>query len=626
MAGYTMFRDKREPKSVPYPVIDILDENGQIAITAGSEMFSTNNRLYQDVFQIMDNLTIYKGRHTITAGFNFEMFTFDNSFNLFYYPWHTYLNVDDFIENNAFNFNTGEYYSPDYNEDVSNSQKNPFNWSYVDVAQFAVYGQDEFMVNEKFNLVFGLRVDIPFYLNEIMVDDGVKEVQNFDGWVNEDGESASVDPAKWPNPVPLWAPRVGFNYDIKGNKTIQLRGGTGIFSGRIPFVWLGNQDANKGMYPGYTFQVNATAEKFHWPQVWKSDLAVDFKFGKGWLATVEGIYGKDINAVVHRNYNMLPPTGNLSGTGDTRQLFAGFNETNIYSSSDDPVGFLDAGTIILDNTNEGHQYSLTGKIMKRWDFGLYFDVAYTYLSSKDYTSIPAEIAADAFQRNPVVGNPNSPQFSWSRYGLQHRIIASSYYKVDYAKNFASIFGLFIETGQGNRYSFKYSGDLNGDAIANNDLLYVPVDQNDINFGAFDEQGNLIEAPDADEQWAALNAFIEQDDYLKERRGKIADRHGATLPWFAQIDFRFMQDFYIFTKKDKRNTIQLSFDILNIGNLISSDFGVYKIPTTETPLSVVAVENGVPYLSFDKTLTKSYTDDVSIASKWQLQIGVRYIFN
>jgi outer membrane receptor protein involved in Fe transport len=629
LVGYTIFRDKREPASAPFPVNDIFDENGNIQITAGSEMFSTHNRLYQDVFQLMDNVTFYKGRHTITAGVNFEYFKFDNSFNLFYYPWNTFGSVDQFLNNLS---SDDPDFDPevhvDFNDQVTAAQENPYAWSYVTVSQLGIYGQDEFQLNEKVKLTLGLRVDIPFYMNDIEVTDGVREVQNFKSWRNEEGEVVEVDPAKWPDPVPLWAPRFGFNYDVKGDRTIQLRGGTGIFTGRIPFVWLGNQDANKGINPGYTFQVNATAEKFRWPQVWKTNLAADFKVGNGWFLTVEGIYGKDLNAIVHRNYNMLQPTGNLGGTGDNRPMFAGFNEVNIYSSSDDPIGFLDAGTIILDNTNEGHQITATLKVAKKWDFGLYWDIAYNYLSSKDYTSIPAEIAADAFQRNPVLGDPNRPSFSYSRYGLPHRFISSAYYQLPYANNFASTFGLFIEVGKGSRYSYTYAGDLNGDAILNNDLLYVPKDMNDIHFGSVNEEGVGVEADNAAAQWSALDAYINQDNYLSGRRGDYSERHGPTLPWYTQIDFRFMQDFYIFTKNEKRNTIQLSFDILNLGSMLSgSSWGVYQLPTTTTPITVNGVDSeGTPWFSFDTDLKESYTDDVSILSKWQMQIGIRYIFN
>lgn len=626
MIGYTAFRDKRDPKSAPFPVIDIFDASGNLAITMGSEMFSTHNRLNQDVYQFTDNFTYYKDRHTITAGVNFEMFKFENSFNLFYYPWNMFFSVNDFLNNKK--QGDPDYNAEsdiDFNQQVVDAQQKPFAWSYVDVGQLAFYLQDEYRANSKLNLTFGLRVDLPMYFNEIEYSDAVREVDEFDGWVDEDGNSVGVNPSEWPKTVLLWSPRIGFNYDVKGDKSMQLRGGTGIFSGRIPFVWLGNQASNPGINPGYTFQVNATGEKFHWPQVWKTNVALDAKFGKGWMGTIEGIYGKDINAVVHRNYNMLPPTDQLTGTGDTRAIFGGFNETNIYSSDPDNIGFLEAGTIVMDNTPEGHQYSITGKLDKKWDVGLSIGAAYTYMVSKDYTSIPAEIAADAFQRNPVVGNPNMPQFSWSRYGLNHRVIANLIYTKNY--NFmASSFALFFEMGRGNRYSYTYAGDLNQDAIVNNDLIYVPSGQGDIHFGTIDENGNGVEAADAGAQWTALNAFIEQDDYLKDRRGDYAERNGATLPWFSQLDFRFMQDFTL-DVKGKSNTLQLSLDILNLGNMISSSWGVRKLARTYTPITVNGLDNdNVPYYHFNTNLTESYVDDFSVNSKWQLQIGIRYIFN
>jgi outer membrane receptor protein involved in Fe transport len=618
LIGYTSFRDKRDPHSAPFPVVDIFDENGNIAITAGSEMFSTNNRLNQDVFQFTDNLTYYRDNHTFTAGLNFERFKFENSFNLFYYPWRTYGSVQEFIDNpNNYNLN----------QDVIDSQKNPFLWAEVDVAQFALYAQDEYQVNDDLKLTFGLRVDIPIYFNDIPNTAAVKEAANFTGWVNEDGNPARINPADWPSSKPLWSPRFGFNYDVKGDNTIQLRGGTGIFTGRIPFVWLGNQSSNSGINPGYTFQVNATADDFHYPQVWKNNLAADVKFGKGWLATVEAIYSKDVNAVVHHNYNMKPPTGNLTGTGDNRAVFEG-TENNIYSNSSESIGFLEAGALVLDNTKKGHQYSITAKLAKRWNFGLSADIAYTHLTSKDLTSIPAEIAADAFQRNPVIGNPNDPNFSWSRYGLKHRIVSSAVYRKVYGKGkFASTFSMFFEAGKGNRYSYVYAGDVNKDAINNNDLIYVPKSINDIHFATLDENKNVVRVDEAtaQKQWAALDAFIRQDDYLKDRRGKYAERNGAMLPWYTQMDVRFLQDFYL-DIKGKKNTFQLSIDILNFGNLLNSHWGVRQFASTFTPITVLGFEDNTPLMQFNENLKDSYVDDFSVNSKWQMQIGLRYIFN
>jgi len=614
LLGYTAFRDRREPKSAAFPVIDIFDQNGNLAISAGSEMFSTHNILTQDIYQLTDNMTYYGNKHNITGGFNLEVFQFDNSFNLFYYPWHTFNSVQEFLNTTKTDV--------DFNQEVADAQKNDYAWSSVDVAQLGVYVQDEFSVSDNFTLTAGLRVDVPIYLNSIEPD---ANIQNFDGWVDSEGNAANVDPSQWPKANLLWAPRLGFNWDVTGDKKIQLRGGSGIFTGRIPFVWLGNQASNAKLLPGYTFQINATEENFKFPQVWKNDLALDVKFGKGWTATVEALYSKDINAVVHRNYNMQKPSAKLSGTGDDRAIFGGFNEVNIYSSSSNPVTFLDAGAIVLENVKEGYQSSVTGELKKDFDFGLSLSAAYTYLVSKDYTSIPAEIAADAFQRNPVIGDPNQPMLSWSRYGLKHRIISTIMYAKEY-KNMVSNFAVFFEAGQGNRYSYSYAGDLNQDAIANNDLIYVPKNASDIHFGTIDGTGNGVEATDAAEQWSALDAFIEQDPYLKTRRGMYAERNGAMLPWYTQLDFKFAQDFNI-KVKEKKNTIRVSLDILNMGNMINSNWGVRKFASTWNPISVNGLDNNnVPYFSFDKNLTSSYINDFSNNSKWQLQIGVRYIFN
>ncbi len=622
LVGYTAFRDHREPKSVPFPVVDIFDANGNLAITAGSEMFSTHNILNQNVFQFTDNFSYYMNKHTLTAGVNVEIFKFENSFNLFYYPWVAAFSVQDFLNDNLVNMLTGAPVTPsDIPGMISNSEQTPYAWSYVDVAQLGFYIQDEFSATDNLNLTFGLRVDVPVYLNSLEPD---PTIQNFNGWVDEDGNSVKVDPSKWPDANLLWAPRFGFNWDTKGDQTLMLRGGTGIFSGRVPFVWLGNQASNSKMYPGYTFQINSTSEGFKFPQVWKSDLAVDYKFADNWIFSFEGIYSKDINAVVHRNYDMMKPSAQLSGTGDNRAVFAGFNETHIYASSADAIGFLDAGVIVMDNVKEGAQYSLTGQLKKSFDFGLYANASYTYMQSKDYTSIPAEIAADAFQRNPVVGDPNQPMYSYSRYGLKHRIIATLMYQHEY-KNMASSFALFWETGKGNRYSYTYVGDLNQDGIVNNDLLYIPENQSDINFGTVNN-GNGVPAADAAEQWAALDAFIEQDPYLSEHRGEYAERNGAMQPWFTQVDFKFMQDFKI-KSGEKTNTLRLSFDVLNIGNMLNSNWGIRQIPATTNLLTVNGLDNNnVPYFSFDTNLKETYIDDVSIISKWQLQIGIRWIFH
>lgn len=625
MVSYTEFRDHREPKSAPFPVIDIQDANGLISITAGSEMFSTNNVLDQNVFQFTNNLTWFQNDHTWTFGVNYEQFKFDNSFNLFYYPFHTSESVNDFLNDTATNFNAAPpfpTYTFNLNQDVIDNQGNPFTLSTTKVAQLGLYAQDEWKMNENFKLTIGLRVDVPLYLSEIDPD---SEITGFTGWVEPDGSTATVDPSTFPKTNLMWSPRVGFNWDAMGDGSLQVRGGSGIFTGRIPFVWLGNQASNAVMNPGYTFQINDTHQDFKYPQVWKTNLGIDKRFDNGLVATFEGIYGKDINAVIHRNYDMLAPSGTLSNaTGDNRAMFGGFNETHIYASDANAIGFLDAGAIVMENAKEGFQMSLTGGLSKTFDNGFYVSAFYTYQNSKDLTSIPAEIAADAFQRNPVVGNPNKSNFSWSRYGLTHRFITSLGYEVSYSK-FSSSFSGFFEFGKGGRYSYTYAGDLNQDGIANNDLLYVPSGSGDINFGTVTAG---VGTPDANAatQYTALSAFIDQDDYLSTRRGDYSERHGAQLPGFGQFDFKFVESFN-FEIAGKPNQLQLSFDILNIGNMISSSWGVRQFANNTNPISVNGVDStGTPWFSFDTTLTESHINDVSLRSKWQMQIGVRWIFN
>ena len=318
---------------------------------------------------------------------------------------------------------------------------------------------------------------------------------------------------------------------------------------------------------------------------------------------------------------MAPPSGNLDGADD-REVYEG-NENKLNGFYDYPEwsgGFLDAGTIVLDNTDEGHQYSLTAKLRKNFTLNAFASLAYTYSESKDLTSSPGEIAADAFQINPAVGNINRPSLAYSDFGLEHRLIGVGSWKFDYAEHFATTVSIFFETGQGQRFSYVYAGDANLDGIAqNNDLIYVPNNASEINF----DESEMSAA----EQWRLLNSYIEQDDYLSGRRGQYAERNGALGEWFAQIDLRILQDFYL-NVNDRRHTFQLSIDVLNVGNMISSDWGVRTIPQNVSPLSVSVDPNTnqALYKYNNPELQETFINDTGLISRWQMQIGIRYLFD
>ncbi|MDL1879092.1 hypothetical protein FBQ85_28595 [Cytophagia bacterium CHB2] len=260
-------------------------------------------------------------------------------------------------------------------------------------------------------------------------------------------------------------------------------------------------------------------------------------------------------------------------------------------------------------------------------------LTYSFTRAKNQLK-STEIASVLWQNQPVQGNPNLPELSYSEFGQRHRIVGSATYRKSWSNSMATHFGLFLEVAEGNRfagsggnrYSYLYSGDVNGDGQGGNDLIYIPANQNEINFAPYtDATGRTVSAQ---EQWNALNAFIEQDKYLSAHRGEISERFGAVNPWYYNIDLRVLQDFS-FNAGAKRQTIQLSFDILNVPNLINSSWGVRKVASASatSPLRLVNFDgtSGEPVFNFTGP-SKTFIDDAGLNSRWQIQVGLRYMFN
>ncbi|WP_343855489.1 TonB-dependent receptor [Fulvivirga kasyanovii] len=600
-AGFTKFDDSRDPFSSPFPVINIY-KDGIPYIIAGHEPFSIHNRLEQNVLQFTDNFEMYFGDHTITVGTSFEKFSFDNSFNLGVYdpfPWliqgGTFgggVDINDFLTRaEAGEFDTWKADT----EAIFNQNNANDSWALAEtnVGQWALYAQDQWLVTDNLTVTAGIRMDLPLYF-----DTGDNITKNEDGvtYYDEDNNPVTFDNTKLPDQTPLISPRVGFNWDIKGDKSIQFRGGSGLFTGRLPFVWIGNQVAN----PSTGF-LNITHPDFQFPQVWRTSLGLDKKLGKGWLATIDLAYTKDINAMLVRDYSLRTPTANLQGV-DNRA---------IYAPSD--IVTYDGGraaNYVFTNSDEGRSFNATFEIERNWDNGIYTSLAYNYLDAKSVSSIESEISSDAFALNPVVGNANEAVLAPSIYGNKHRFVGNANKTFKYGGGkWATTVSFYLEYARGGRFSYTYSGDLNGDGSVLNDLLYIPTDSEL-------DQMNFVN----DAQREAYRDFIEQDDYLSDNRGDYAERYAVLSPWYSRWDMRLLQDYNL----SNGHTIQFSIDILNVGNLISSDWGVREFPTNVQPVGV-SVTNGVPTYSFDGTLTESYTPVTNLLSRWQLQFGLRYSF-
>lgn len=616
--GYTAFRDTRDPLSEPFPVLNIF-RDGIPYIVAGHEPFSINNRLDQDVYQFTDNFNIYLTNHTLTIGTSLERFEFNNSFNLGVYepfgvdyPGGTFsagfTSVDEFADFVAAG-NMDEVVA------YAKSFYDAGNWALAEtnVGQFALYLQDEWTPSTNFTLTYGVRMDMPLYFDtKTKIEENLERKSfNYDPtivWYDENGNEVLFDHTDLPKQTPLISPRVGFNWDIKGDQSQHLRGGTGLFTGRFPFVWIGNQVAN----PDWFFY-NMTAKDFKFPQVWRSNLGYDQKFTGGWVASLDLIYTKDLNAMMVRNYSLNVPTQRLQGA-DNRLIYTDADRA-IYNGLGFPLPLTGSG-YVFTNTDMGYSFNASIQLQKNWANGWFTSLGYNFLDAKDVSSIEAEISSDAFNQNPVVGNPNEAVLAPSLYGNRHRIVGAAHRKFTYGVDgkWATTIAAFFQYAQGNRYSYLYSGDINGDSSPLNDLLYIPTDSelNGYQFVGTESEQNI--------QREAFRAFIEQDDYLSENRGGYVEKYGILSPWYSNWDVRILQDL----KVGDTNTIQFSIDILNIGNLINSNWGVRQLPTNVQPVGVTVTE-GVPTYSFDSNLTSSFVDDFSLASRWQVQFGLRYSF-
>jgi hypothetical protein len=483
----------------------------------------------------------------------------------------------------------------------------------------SAYIQDEWKVSNNFRLTLGLRLDIPNYQNaKYQNPDGSTvspTIPNTDTLTifNEHGEPINngpgkeVDNTRFPTKDPLVSPRLGFNWDVKGDKTFQLRGGTGLFTGRFPFVWIGNQIGNP-----FTSFYCVTAKDFKWPQIWRSNVGADYKSSYGTIYTADVAYSKDVNAMMVRNYNLGTPTGRLdNGTGDTRAVYTASDKggANVYA---------------FTNTDEGFQVNLSFGAQHTFRKGLFMMGSYNYLIAKDASSISAEISSDAFDRNPVLNNSNEATSSTSLYGNKHRFVIAGIKKFTYANGkYATTISLFANWTSGNRFAYVYGGDINNDGTGSNDLLYVPKNSEiDImDFAPLVDVNGVSQ--DANAQRTALKAFIAQDDYLSSRRGMFTEKYGGETPWFSQVDLRILQD-YNFKVKDNSHTIQVSLDIINFGNLLNSKWGVRKYASASGYFQPISYLGSNTY-QFDPSLKETFISSPDLSSRWQMQLGLRYIF-
>jgi len=661
--GYTANRDYRAEKSITFPTVDILD-GGRNYIAFGSEPFTPNNVLNTNTWQFSDNMSIYKGKHTISLGMNFESFKFFNQFTptvngqfVFNSLADFYTSANAWIANNnmAANPVALRRYAISYsnlpNGVLWNAQTKSYNAGF--------YIQDDVPVNDRFSITYGTRFDVPFFGSTGFVNN---EVDGF-GFVNETGAQTTLSTSKLPTPKLMINPRIGFNLDVKGDKNTQIRGGVGLFSGRPAFVWISNQIGNNGVQSGsistdnttiFPFSPNvkrnvptvstpgrpapsyniATTEKnFRFPQVLRTNLAIDQKLIWGIVGSAELLFTQSISNVYYYNANLLPAQSAFSGP-DNRPRYNTFNPatgtiltgSNFNNASRVNPKVTDA--TVLKSGPYGQSFMATFKLEKSFSKGFGWMLAYNYGNSKDYVSA-GSIAYSSWSGNKSVNGNNLLPMTISDNNIPHRIIGNITYRKEFAKAFALQFTLAGQSQTQGHYSYVMNFDLNGDGIANNDLIYIPKNKDEMNFEQY-TSGTTVFTVDAQKQ--AFEKYITNDSYLSSHRGEYAKRNGALYLMVPRFDFSTVLEIFSNIGK-KRHTIQLRADIFNFGNMINPAWGVGYIvnnsslltagsktfnPVTNQPIYRLAPLNGT--LDY-----ATYRRGASILDVWQAQFGVRYSF-
>lgn len=657
--GYTWITDPQRsvPGGATFPMIEVLepDDDGQLLyyMSMGNELFTVGNLLENDVLSISNTLTYFTGRHTITAGANFEYMTFANAFNPVWNSWYRYETYDDFVES-VINQNPNvrpTHFAIGFTYDEDNPTTLPLDE--VNFAQLGLYIQNEYQVNSDLRLTAGLRIDLPFYPVDAprnpAVDGMNLSISNPRG-----GDNITPDVSKFPSMNPLWSPRIGFNWDVQGDRTTQLRGGTGVFSGRLPFVWISNQiNANgvmrgqrgffpddwgqggnpewQGFQPDVNFyrpdpatldaeipsQINITANDFRLPQVWRSNIAIDQMLPFDIIGTAELIYSMDFNSPLAVNLANRPTGESVNVAGHEYPLYT--------QSLEGAEGTTLREVYYLTNINKGSYISLNLGVEKTFDFGLFASINYTMSRSREYGLIGGS-QAQSLWPDVVQKNRNDPELGYSRFDQPNKIIAQVTYDTRvFSRDYMTRISLLYIGGEWGRYSYTYSGSFGDGSLR---LMYVPESFEDAQIiDLVDGDGNVTRT--AQEQWNALDAFIEQDPYLSGIRGEVSERNGAKLPWLHRVDFRISQDVSIFSS----HKLQFTFDVLNLTNLINSEWGVTKSPVQSSLLNFRgADENGNATFTVnnapgsDAPPTESFIRNININNTWSAQLGVRYIFN
>ena len=646
IVGYSYSDESRGDVGTLFPMVDILNA-GAVYTTFGSEPFTPNNELRYSSWQVQDNLTWDLGiGHVLTFGVAGEKYHSENVFFPGKQSAYIYNSLADFYTDaNAYLNHTASPVAPRQFQVRYNNipgQVKPL--QPLDVYYWSVYGQDEWQVSKDLKLTVGLRLDAPSF-GATGFDNPNADNLTF---MDENGAAVKYNSAKLPDAQILFSPRLGFNYDVFGDRTTQVRGGTGIFTGKPAYVWISNQIGNTGVLTGFISVTDTTALKnyhfnpnpdaykptnvtgapassyelaltdpnYKFPQQWRSNIAVDQQLPFGFTGTAEFIYGREINGQYYINANQSAPNTAFNGP-DNRARWTVSNRIN--------ANVQDAA--VIKNENTGYNWSIAASIERPILQGIYGKLGYNYAVAKN-TVDPGSIAFGSWSANQVPGNANNAPVAFSQTSPGSRVFGS----VSYTSGGGTTLSLFWDMYTFGNGSYTVSGDLNGDGNSSNDLIYIPRNTSEMNFVQNTQSGVTVTPA---QQAAAWDNYINQDPYLSKHRGSYAERNAAFLPMVSRLDMSIIQAIRWETM-EKTQTIELRLDILNVGNLFDRKIGQASHFVNLQPLIVpTAAEGGVANAAGQpqykmrvvngSLMSHTFEYNSALTDVYSFQFGIKYYF-
>ncbi|WP_143307187.1 TonB-dependent receptor [Chitinophaga vietnamensis] len=653
--GYTVVNDKRDPQSDPaLPQVQIMGRTPGTTIYLGTDREAAIFKMQQRTWEITDNLTWYKGKHTFLFGTHNELYHINYGFVNSWNGRVDYLSIDDYINNNPWRVR-GNYNYTDNSREYILSHPQSFN-----LDMLSAYAQDEIQLTDKLKLTPGIRADYTLLPQMPNLSEKTRTAIQ-DGFLGNTYYYTPLNQIRnsYFNRVQI-SPRLGFRYDWKGDQSLILRGGVGMFTGRIPLAWLayayynngdtyGSFDqkadqqafvkgtdplrAGKNGIAGFIAQngavinnknsgktqVDVVDNNFVMPKVLRTSLALDYTTRNGYKFTIEGIYTKSLKDVIFRQVNIKD---------DPRYYGYDVNQQQpVFSGSVDPRF---ANAYELSNTNKGYRYSLSGSVNRNFENGLNAGVSYTFGESKDVSNGIRNSMESNWQLNQAL-HPNNPDVAYSNFDIRHRIVVHVDYRKTWNAKWVSSLSLFVSAQSGSPFTYGIVNNSIQGLPQQVSLVYIPQAADAIHYfqDYKDASGNVVTAA---AQAAAFNAYVDGNAYLRSRRGNFTERNMGRTPWNNQADLHFAQEYH-FSAKPGSSYLTFTADIMNLTNLLNKNWGIsYFSPNTFNSTASVGLtplyptklgEKDGPVYQFTNP-GKPYATDF-FSSRYQLQLGMRYSF-